>query len=203
MSQDDRALWNRRYRDGAYADRRNPSALLADWLPRLDAPGDPPRALDVACGLGRNALFLARNGWRVDAVDVSDVALAALAERADSEGLPVRCLRRDLEPTPAEPGVDFGVGVYDLAVVFRYTNLALLPALTTAVRPGGYLIVELHLHSGAEVVGPKNPQFRVEPGALRAAAAGVEILHDSEGIVEDPDGRRAALARLVARRRAA
>ncbi len=200
MSRDDRELWNRRYREGAYADRPHPSALLAEWLPRLDVAGDPPRALDVACGLGRNALFLARSGWRVDAVDVSDVALSALSARAGSEGLPVRCLRRDLEPDASAPVVDFGVAAYDLAVVFRYTNLALLGPLASALRPGGYLMVEMHLRSDAEVVGPGNPRFRVEPGALRDAAVGVDVLHCSEGIVEDPDGRRAALARLVARR---
>jgi SAM-dependent methyltransferase len=198
MSQTDRERWNERYRSGAYADRSHPSALLEAWLPRVTPPGGPGRALDLACGLGRNALALARAGWRVDAVDVSDVALERLAARARSEGLSIRCRRVDVEQ--AEAAGAFEDGHYDLIIVFRYTRLALMPVLIDALAPGGHLIVELHLESGADVVGPKDARFRVAPGALAATAVGLQVLASEEGVVRDPDGRNAALARLVARR---
>lgn len=198
MSETDRERWNERYRAGAYADRPHASALLEAWLPRVTPPGGPGRALDLACGLGRNALRLARAGWRVDAVDISDVALARLAASAEAEGLALRCRRLDLE----EPGsvAAFAGAGYDLAILFRYTRLALLPALADALAPGGHLIVELHLESDADVVGPKDQRFRVRPGALAATVRGLEVLACEEGVIRDPDGRDAALARLVGRR---
>ena len=200
MSEADRDRWNERYRAGAYADREHPSALLVDWLPRLGTGTTRPRALDLACGAGRNALYVARSGWEVDALDVSDVALAGLERRAAAEGLAVRCLRHDLEPAngDGEPGLERSR--YDLVLVIRYTNLPLLGSLAPALRPGGHLLVELHLQTEEEVVGPKNPRFRVAPGALRDAAGGLEILEYRESIVMDPDQRPAALARLLARR---
>src|SRR3970282_2133468 len=63
MSQAERLRWDERYRTGAYTDRKHPTALLAEWVSQL-AQG---RALDVACGAGRNSLYLAANGWGVDA----------------------------------------------------------------------------------------------------------------------------------------
>jgi hypothetical protein len=81
----------------------------------------------------------------------------------------------------------------------RYTNLPLINTLKGALRAGGYLIVEEHLVTKADVVGPRNPQFCVAAGALRDAAAGLDIIVYREGIVNDPDGRSAALAQLVAR----
>jgi SAM-dependent methyltransferase len=200
MSEADRDRWNARYREGAYADRPYPSALLVDWLPRLETTGVPARALDVACGAGRNALFLARAGWQVDALDISDVALDGLRAKAGQAGLDVRGLCCDLEPGGGEAVSLPEGGPYGLILVIRYTNPALLRRLPDMLAPGGHLIVELHLEWDGEVVGPKDPRFRVVPGELRAAAAGLEILHYAEGVVADPDGRRAALARLIARR---
>lgn len=71
LSEADRERWNGRYAAGEYGERRWPSDFLKESLDRLPRG----RALDLACGLGRNARFLAENGWQVDAVDVSDVAL--------------------------------------------------------------------------------------------------------------------------------
>lgn len=200
MSEADRERWNERYREGAYADRPYPSALLEEWLSRLETGAIPARALDVACGAGRNALHLARAGWEVDAVDISDVALESLSSRAQREGLAVRCLPFDFEPADGPVPPLPVSGPYGLVLMIRYTNTALLPRLTSLLAPGGYLVVELHLESDGDVVGPRDPRFRVSAGELRELAGGLEILDYGEGIVVDPDGRRAALARLVARR---
>ncbi len=200
MSEADRKKWDHRYRLGQnHRARCKPSALLAQWLPQLEPAGTPARALDVACGLGRNAVYLARQGWRVDAVDISQVALDRLAARAAAASLDITCTALDLE---SEAGLSalLDTPQYDLAVVFRYTNLTLIQSLARALRPGGYLLVEEHLVTDAEVVGPRNPRFRVAPGALRDAAGGLSVMAYSEGLVTDPDGRMVALAQLVARR---
>jgi len=200
MSQADRDKWDLRYREGAYSERTHPSALLSEWLPRLDVGSAQPRAVDVGCGAGRNALYLARMGWLVDALDISQVALDRLAASAAEEQLPIACTLTDLEGSSALPRVLATERRYDLVLMMRYTNLPLIRDLERVLSPGGYLMVELHLQTDADVVGPRNPKFRVAPGVLGEAADGLEMLEYFEGIVDEIDGRRAALAQLIARR---
>ncbi len=124
----DRDKWNEHYRGRSCAEMSGPNALLVEWLPRLEISSPSPLAVDVACGAGRHALYLARHGWRVEAMDVSDVALARLDGLARAEQLDITCLQRDFEPEPPAALPSFGEGRYDLAVVMRYTNLPLLAA---------------------------------------------------------------------------
>ncbi len=88
MSDADRDKWDARYRQGSYRARTHPTELLAEWLPRLPRG----RALDVACGAGRNALYLAEAGYEVDAIDISSVALDRLREAAQTRGVEVPCI---------------------------------------------------------------------------------------------------------------
>ncbi len=200
MSSEDRERWNRRYREGAYADRVHPSAFLVDWLPRLGLGPGRRRALDLACGLGRNSLFLARAGWRVRAVDVSPEALDRLRETAAGEGLDIDCGEWDLEAAPDAADAIIPDGPADLALVFRYANLPLIRAMNSLLAPGGILIAEMHRVTHREVAGPSSSRFRISPEDLLAAAGDLEVLHAEDGHFSDPDGRPVALARLVARR---
>ncbi len=200
MSQADRDKWNQRYRDGAYVARKHPSALLAKWLPRLAPKGRPPTAVDLASGIGRNTLFLARQGWRVCAVDISEVALGQLAAAAEEENLEIARIPKDLEAGDVRLDDIAAEGPFDLAIVIRYTNLPVIASLGDILVPGGYLLAESHLVTDADVIGPTDQRFRVAPGELRSAVTGLEIIASYEGIVEDPDRRRAALAQLVARK---
>ena len=198
MSQADRDKWNARYREGAYSTRTYPSTLLVEWLPQLKTEKVRPRAIDVACGAGRNALYLGREGWQVDALDISQVALERVAATAAAERLAINCIEADLDDSSPLPTALCAPERYDLALLIRYTNLPLIERLKQILRTGGYLIVEKHLMTKAEVIGPRSPQFRVAPGALHEAAAGLRIMAYREEIVEEPDGRTAALARLIA-----
>lgn len=200
VSRADREKWEQRYREGAYLTRKHPSALLEQWLPRLEITEAQPRAIDVACGRGRNAIYLARHGWRVDAVDISQLALDALAETAMTGDLSITCNRADLDGTVSLPAGLFSPGRYDLAIMVRYMNLPLIETLKDTLKPGGYLIVEEHMDAEAEVIGPQDRQYRVRPGALRDTAGGLDIIEYQEGLVTDPDGRSAALAQMVARK---
>ncbi len=199
MSHEDREKWDARYAAGAYAERTHASPLLEEWLPRLKFQSDRRRAADIACGNGRNALYLARHGWQVDAIDISEVALGQVARSAAREGLKVNCIPVDLESGGPLPETVLPPAKYDLVVVFRYANLALIERLRSSLRPDGTLIVEAHLQTDAEVIGPRSARFRLAPDALREAASGFTIVDYREGLVEDPDGRIAALAQLVAR----
>jgi hypothetical protein len=111
----------------------------------------------------------------------------------------VQCVAADLESAEPIPAPILPPQAYDLAILFRYANLPLLKRVGASLKPGGYLIVEAHLQTDAEVIGPGSARFRLAPGALRAAAGELAVVDYSEGLVVDPDGRLAALARLVAR----
>ncbi|HJP35877.1 MAG TPA: methyltransferase domain-containing protein, partial [Gammaproteobacteria bacterium] len=130
MSEADREKWEKRYREGSYRARTHPTELLAEWLPRLRRG----RALDVAAGAGRNALFLAQAGYEVDALDISSVALDRLRETAAARGLTVNRIVTDLE---SEPLPDRN---YDLIVMVRYTSADLISRLLPLLSEGGHFI---------------------------------------------------------------
>lgn len=188
MSDADRERWNARYESGEYAARTHPSALLAAWLDRLPRG----RALDIACGRGRNAIHLAANGYAVDAMDISDVALAAARKRADAAGVAVDWIEADLE----QP--DIARDTYDVVVIARFLHRPLIPRLIDALRPGGHVVYDHHCITPAEVGGPKSRRFRARPNELLERFRALRVLFYEEGLVTDPDGGRMALARLVA-----
>jgi SAM-dependent methyltransferase len=198
MSETDRLKWDERYRTGAYADRKHPTALLAEWVPQLP----PGRALDVACGAGRNSLHLAANGWRLDAVDISPVGLERARQNAAAQGVEVRWIQADLEDNP---GTALPAGPYDLIILARYVNPALYAVLVGRLASGGVLLCEQHVVSSEDVIGPKNTAYRLQHNELLHAFVGKaepahRVLYYREGIVTDPDGSNAALAQLVLRR---
>ena len=188
MSDADRERWNARYESGEYAARTHPSALLAAWIDRLPRG----RALDVACGRGRNAIHLAANGYAVDAMDISDVALARARERADAAGVAVNWIEADLE----QP--DIARDAYDVIVIARFLNRPLIPRLVDALRPGAHIVYDHHYITPVEVDGPKSRRFRARPNELLERFRALRVLFYEEGIVADPNGGRMALARLVA-----
>ena len=86
---------------------------------------------------------------------------------------------------------------YDLIVMVRYTDSALLPRLIELLNEGGYLLCEEHLLTDRDVVGPSSAAFRMRPNELLGLAAGLRVIYYREGLIEDPDGRVAALAQLI------
>lgn len=184
----DRARWEARYRSGDIPHDVPPSPLLRRWLPAL------PRglALDVATGLGRHAILLAKAGFRVDAVDISPTGLAEAARRARRAGVRVRWIEADLD-TYTLPR-----GRYDVVVNTFFLKRSLFSALRAALRPGGVMLFETHL-AGGEPDGPKGAAHRLRHGELRRQLEGWEILEHEEGALWE-DGRSRLLGRIVARR---
>ncbi len=165
MSDVDRRRW-----DARHAAAQDVVALPPDALRgREDLVPTAGRALDVACGRGAVALWLARRGLAVDAVDVSSVGLGAGARRAAD--LPVRWWRHDLD-AGLPPGC---AGPYDVVVVQRYRHPALYPVLAAALAPGGLLVVTV-LSEVDEGPGP----WRAAPGELRAAFPDLDVLVHAE-----------------------
>ena len=192
MSEADLRKWNERYRAGAYSDRRHPTALLARFAGQLRGG----RALDVACGAGRNALFLAEAGFEVDAIDISEAGLERLRAEASAADLEINAISADLEH--GIPDTLTLTSDYDLIVMVRYVNLPLVVSLAARLGPTGILISEQHLRTNEDVIGPRNPAYRLAPNELLDTVPDLRVHYYREGIVTDPDGRRAALAQLVA-----
>ncbi len=185
----ERAKWEAKYRSGEYSHDGPPSGLLRRWLPDLPRG----RALDVATGLGRNALYLAQAGYRVDAIDVSPVALREAARRARQKRLRVRWIEADLD-TYRLPKAR-----YDVIVNAFFLKRRLLGALKSAIKPGGVLILETHLERSKPDGGPSGGKNRLRRGELRRRFRGWDVLDLEEGLFRE-GGRAWLLGRIVARR---
>jgi len=132
------------------------------------------RALDVACGVGQNAIWLAQHGFIVDAVDISSVALAHARLAATQAGVTVNLIQADLDEwkPPAE--------AYDLVIGFRFLNRRLWPRLQTAVRPGGWLLYQtFNLRKLTPDAGCP-PEYLLDIGELSHAFGGWDILESGD-----------------------
>jgi SAM-dependent methyltransferase len=165
----------------------SPSAWITRFAAGVAAGGS---ALDVACGQGRHARWLAARGLRVDAVDRDAAALSALA------GVPgVQALVADLEDGPWP----YAARQFDLIVVTRYLHRPLLPALLAALAPGGLLLYETFAEGQQRFGRPTNPAFLLQPGELlRASGPSLHVLAFEDGI--DPGAPPVRIQRLAARR---
>lgn len=189
MSESERMEWDRRYQTGEYRPRTRPSPFVEQWLERLPTG----RALDVACGTGRNALRLAEAGYRVDAVDISQAAIERARIDGERRGITVAWQVVDLDDARLE------AAAYDLITVVRYVNRKLWPRLIEALSPNGWLLIEHHLRTSADVGGPSSPEFRLAPQELLQAFQGLRIVLYEEVLeTAQSDEGGSALARLVA-----
>jgi tellurite methyltransferase len=188
-----RERWNERRREQRFEPF---AAAPSEWLTEHAAllPRDG-RALDVACGDGRNSLALARLGLDVDAVDVSDVTIDALRAAAPQRAPNVHPRVVDLEREAPEPAA------YDVVVSFNYLQRDLFGALERALRPGGWLLFETfgpaHLE---ELRREMNAAYVLRTNELLEAFGGLRVRHYFEGVAERSGAPR-GVASLVAQRR--
>lgn len=148
----DTTKWDQRYREPDREPR--PAKVLGDNLHLLPATG---RALDLACGLGGNALLLAERGLTVEAWDSSQVAIEKLRARAAGCDLEARVVTVTPETLPANR--------FDVIVVSYFLERDLAPALIAALRPGGLLFYQTFNHIRLDR-GPNNPAWRLEDNEL-------------------------------------
>jgi tellurite methyltransferase len=192
MSAGDRERWDTRYRRPGAA-RRAPSAFLCslEHLLPAAAPRSPaPRALDVAGGAGRNAIWLARRALDVTLADVSPVALDLARAEAAAAGVVLRLLEVDLETEPLPPGP------FDLIVSIDFLCRPLFAAFAAALAPGGLLVYLQPTRTNLERHASPSAAYLLEPGELPRLAVGLEPVRAEEGWFDDRHE-----ARLVARRR--
>jgi SAM-dependent methyltransferase len=184
--------WDERFRRGEYPADPDPSPVLQGVLE--DVPDG--RALDVAAGTGRNAVFLAAAGYEVDAVDRSRVGLRRAREHAADRGVADRlnCIQADV------PTYEFPRATYDLVTMSFYRTVDRLPDIKAALAPGGYLFVEHHLRSTDDTPsGPSTDRYRFAANELLRACLDLTVLYYDEATEERPGDRRRASVRILAR----
>lgn len=166
--------WDARYASGKYSSAE-PHKLLV-WLAAKFKPG---KALDLACGAGRHAIFLAEKGWRVTAVDNSRVGIRLARQRAKEGGVQIDFRVADLEKGEFEIEPD----AYDLICDFYYLQRDLFPQMKAGVKSGGVIVSTIHIYGEGEEKG----RFLLKDGELRRFFKDFEILHYHETSLTDTD----------------
>ncbi len=187
------ADWDERFRTGQYPQDPDPSELLKRYVDALSGG----RALDIATGTGRNAVFLAEQGYEVDALDKSRGGLEITRERAAERGVADRlnCVQADV------PEYEFPTDAYDLVTISFYRTIDRFPDVKAALNDGGVLFVEHHLRTADEVTsGPSGDRYRFAVNELLYASLDLTVLSYHARSETRDDGRKAAIARIVARR---
>ena len=177
MSTNDRIRWDRQYMNSPGAEQ--PSAFLREIVECDAWQVLSGKALDVACGNGRNAIYLAQCGFAVTALDISQVALAEGRRRAQQQKLQIDWQQRDLEASELDSG-DF-----DLVINFNYLQRSLFRPIQQAVKRGGHVIFETYLIDQAEFGQPKNPDYLLQHNELLDLFRAFRVLSYHEGRCED------------------
>lgn len=185
----DRDRWDAKYRsDPDWQEPRPPDPFVTAMLALLEERGARGRAVDLAGGLGRHAIELARRGWDVALWDVSAVGLEGARRFAAEAGVCLATRVVDLlaeRPLAADPP-------FDLAVIVNFRDRELVGELPRLVRAGGYAVYAQYT---TEWPGEKPPpQFRLRPGELAEGLAGLELVEYRES-----EGRAGVLCRMPSR----
>lgn len=148
------------------------------------------KALDIAMGNGRNAIYLATKGFDVEGVDVSPEQIHSALEAAQKAGVVVRAGVADLEH-----GYKIKKDAYDVIICFNYLQRSLIPQIKEGVKRGGMVVYETFIIDQAVLFGkPRNPDYLLRHNELLALFRDFRCIRYREGIMES----RRAIASIVA-----
>ncbi len=179
----DRIKWNHKYRE--MPPRQQVSPLLQDFVGRARKG----RALDIACGGGRHAVFLAGQGFEVDAVDISEVGLAYLQNRSPK-----------IHPIPADLD-EYRIprGKYDLIINFNFLLRRLYPQIIAGLKPGGMVIFQTYLREENQPLrAPHHEDYLLKPNELPEAFRALRIIYYREEKIIGAGAKYPQFASLVA-----
>ncbi len=185
----DQKKWNEKYRSTAYAHGNKPNSFLKKHI-RLLHRG---KALDIAAGEGQNAVFLAQQGFEVEAVDISSVGLAKARKLARAWGVKIKTIQTDLDDYKIE------AGRYNLITNFYFLDRRLFPRIKRGLKRGGKIVFETYTtdHPTAGSERSMNPKYLLKPDELLERFRDFRVLFYREGIFRE-GGRRKAIASLIA-----
>ena len=185
----DQERWDKKYQDEEFACGKNPNVFLKKHLRSLGKGV----ALDLASGEGQNAVFLAENGWKVDAVDISPVGVRKARKLAKQAGVKINFLQADLDfyAIPKEK--------YDLIIVLFFWDRRLVSRIKRGLKKGGRILFETYtletLLRGLE--GPRQAKYLLKANELLELFRDFRVLLYREGIFRE-GGKPKAVARLIA-----
>ena len=183
----ERERWNQKYRDASGAraigatapDPFLPLAFSEFVLPLFPNGGT---ALDLAGGTGRHAIWLAKQGWEVTLIDISETGVEQAQQNAGPLSSRIHFVVDDLTRIEAWQ-TRFEAG-FEVVMTFFYLERKIFPQIVRAIRPGGLLIYKTPTSAQAKLDGgsrgPKNPAYLLEPGELLQLANGLRVLHYRE-----------------------
>jgi tellurite methyltransferase len=185
----DQKRWDKRFGRKEFAFGEEPNPFLKKYI-RLLPKG---KALDIASGEGRNAVYLAQNGFDVDAVDISERGLKKAKKLARLKGVKIHTFLVDLDQYQIEKGR------YDLVANFFFLKRRLIPKIRKGLKKGGKVIFETYLleHRTLGTGGPKQAKYFLKPNEPLRLFKNFRILFYREGIFRE-GGKRKAVASLIA-----
>jgi tellurite methyltransferase len=185
----DQKRWDDRFGRKEFAFGKEPNPFLKKHI-RLLPKG---RALDIASGEGRNAVFLAQQGFEVDAVDISEKGLEKAQKLAREKGVKINALSVDLDQYQIEKER------YDLITNCYFLRRSLIPKIKKGLKKGGRVIFETYILEQRKLGtgGPKQAKYFLRTNELLRLFKNFRILFYREGIFKE-GGRKKAVASLVA-----
>ncbi|MBT7952247.1 MAG: methyltransferase domain-containing protein [Gammaproteobacteria bacterium] len=183
--------WNKIY-EGSEHDAVHAAKVLEENLHLLPISGN---ALDLACGLGGNAILLAQQGLETSAWDISRIAIDKLQAYSENLSIPIQLEARDVTVTPPT------ANSFDIIVVTRFLDRTLIPHLIDALREGGLIFYQAFIKDKTGDTGPKNPDYRLAENELLSLFQALQIIcYREEGTVGDLKRGFRNEAMLIARK---
>ena len=182
MSDSERKAWNQRYGQGSHRSTE-PDPFLVQAFEEYIQPEFPRggTALDVAGGVGRHAIWLARRNWKVTLTDISEVGLEQAKKNAGELAKRINFVAADLHEPSSQRSL--GRASYDLVLVFFYLERSLFPRLKRALKPGGFLIYKTYtLEQRKFQGGPSHPLHLLKPNELLDAFSSLRVLYYRETV---------------------
>jgi SAM-dependent methyltransferase len=188
---EDQKRWDKKYLERKPDLNQGSNTILKKYL-RILPKG---RALDLAAGEGRNALFLAENGFEAEAVDVSPVAITRVRKSAKVRGVKVKAVVADLDTFRIPPGH------YDVILNFYFLDRHLIPRIKKGLKKGGMVVFETYTAEQKKLGtgGPGQDKYVLKPNELLRLFRGFHVLFYREGVFREGDKRR-AIASLIAQK---
>lgn len=191
MAADERERWDSKHT--AEQEPGEPAAFLRQIFQTGPWEIQPGRALDIATGKGRNALFLAEKGFTVDAIDISEVGLQQAQRQAEKQGPTLNLIQADLA------SFEFPDSAYDLILNINFLLRSLVPKIKNALRPGGYIIFDTYLIDQQDLGHPRNPAYLLNHNELLDFFGDFRVLCYREGKFLD-GGKESFRAELLAQK---
>ena len=180
---EDKERWNKRHVEKPM--RHHVELIIKNYLDKASVG----KALDIACGVGRNTHFLADNGFEVDAVDLSDYALSQVREDEN-----IIKIEEDLDTYSLE------TNKYDVIVNINYLNRRFFPQIKEALKSGGVIIFETFIVAHGDFNNPANPEYLLRKNELLHAFIGLDIIYYEERDEVNLRGEKIRVASLVAKK---